>query len=80
MAVVRKIRRASKSLVAALVGFDVPMIHEAQARAGPLDVRLRPIFPGAKLCGTAVPVSVPPGDHWTIHVAMEQCRDGDVLG
>jgi 4-hydroxy-4-methyl-2-oxoglutarate aldolase len=77
--VVRNIPRTARSTVDALAGFDVATIHEAQGRTGLLDVRLRPIFPGARLCGTAVTVSVPPGDNWMIHVAMEQCRDGDVL-
>jgi 4-hydroxy-4-methyl-2-oxoglutarate aldolase len=77
--VVRNIPRTAQSTVDALAGFDVATIHEAQDRTGLLDVRLRPIFPGARLCGTAVTVSVPPGDNWMIHVAMEQCRDGDVL-
>jgi 4-hydroxy-4-methyl-2-oxoglutarate aldolase len=37
------------------------------------------VYPGASVCGTAVTVSVPPADNWMIHVAVEQCQDGDVL-
>lgn len=77
--VVRHIRRADADTVAAFGDFGTATVHEAQGRAGLLAPALRPIYPGAHLAGTAVTVSVPPGDNLTIHVAVEQCRPGDVL-
>jgi 4-hydroxy-4-methyl-2-oxoglutarate aldolase len=77
--VVRNPRRAEAAAVEVLGRFGVATIHEAQGRAGLLDPALRPIYRGAHIAGTAVTVSVPPGDNGMIHVAVEQCGDGDVL-
>jgi 4-hydroxy-4-methyl-2-oxoglutarate aldolase len=77
--VVRNPARTDPIVAAAFTRYGVATVHEAQGRAGLLAPRLRPIHPGAHVAGTAVTVSVPPGDNWMIHVAVEQCRDGDVL-
>jgi 4-hydroxy-4-methyl-2-oxoglutarate aldolase len=77
--VVRNPARADPQVAAAFARFGVATVHEARSRSGLLDPRLRPIHPGFRIAGTAVTVSVPPGDNWMVHVAVEQCRPGDVL-
>ncbi len=75
----RNIVRADKAAVERLARFGVATIHEAQGRIGLMKPYLRPIYPGAKVCGTAVTVLTQPGDNWMLHVVAEQIQPGDVV-
>jgi 4-hydroxy-4-methyl-2-oxoglutarate aldolase len=77
--VVRNINRADTAVVKRLGALGASTVHEAYGRIGLMKPYLRPAWTGGEAAGTAVTVLAHPGDNWMIHVAVEQCRPGDIL-
>ena len=75
---VKHVTRADPVSVAELAKYGVATIHEAMSRVGLLAAYMRPIYPGAKTCGTALTIFAHPGDNWMLHVAAEVLQKGDV--
>jgi 4-hydroxy-4-methyl-2-oxoglutarate aldolase len=77
--VVRNIARADGALVKRLGALGTSTVHEAYGRDGLMKPYMRPVWAGGEAAGTAVTVLAHPGDNWMIHVAVEQCKPGDIL-
>lgn len=76
---VRNIDRAEAATVAALGELGVATVHEAQGRIGLMQPYMRPIYPGARIGGSAITVLLHPGDNWMLHVAVELAQPGDIV-
>jgi 4-hydroxy-4-methyl-2-oxoglutarate aldolase len=77
--IIRAIARANAEAVRVLGASGVATVHEAQGRTGLMRPYIRPIYPAARVAGTAVTISIAPGDNLMIHASIEVCKPGDVL-
>ena len=77
--VYRTIVRADRASTDRLAQFGATTVHEAMGRIGLLKPYMRPIYPGARVSGTAVTVLLHPGDNWMMHVVAEQIQPGDIV-
>jgi 4-hydroxy-4-methyl-2-oxoglutarate aldolase len=62
-----------------LAAFSAATVHEAIGRRGALPARIRPLGPGMRVCGPALPVFCPAGDNLMLHAAIEEAPPGSVL-
>ena len=77
--IIRNISRPDPAIVQSLGKIGVPTIHGAQGRIGLLRPYMRPIYPTARVSGTAVTVLSRPGDNLMLQAAIEVCKPGDIL-
>lgn len=77
--ITKDIARTDKALVERAMKFPTATLHEAGGQIGALPMGIKPVWPGFKLCGTAVTVHSPPRDNLWLHRALYVCQPGDVL-
>jgi 4-hydroxy-4-methyl-2-oxoglutarate aldolase len=69
----------STEVIRQLGEFDAATLYEAAGQRGMVDPSIKPVWPGAKVCGPAVTVSCPARDNLMLHHAVAVAEPGSVL-
>ncbi|ETI69951.1 4-carboxy-4-hydroxy-2-oxoadipate aldolase/oxaloacetate decarboxylase [Neobacillus vireti] len=77
--IIKNIERPDPRIIGDFKRFDVSTVYEAQGKRGLMNYELKPVIPGASICGPAVTVVCQAGDNLMIHAAIEVCQPGDIL-
>jgi 4-hydroxy-4-methyl-2-oxoglutarate aldolase len=71
--------RASADLIAAFLEQETATVLESNGKQGAMLHTIRPIYPGIKMCGTALTVRCQAADNLTLHAAIAMAQPGDVI-
>lgn len=77
--IVYEIQRLPNDLIQKFKGSAAGDLSDALGKVGNMNYKMKPIYPGISLVGSAVTVFCPVGDNLTIHKAIEVAQAGDVL-
>ncbi|MDP2268009.1 MAG: 4-hydroxy-4-methyl-2-oxoglutarate aldolase, partial [Deltaproteobacteria bacterium] len=78
--VINRIQRVPPELVNNYQNLSSATVHEASGGKGALSSRIKPIYPGMRVCGPAVTIKERPGDNLLLHKAIYLAQTGDVIG
>jgi 4-hydroxy-4-methyl-2-oxoglutarate aldolase len=73
------ITRASVELIAAFAEQESATVLESNEKEGAMIHTIRPIYPGIKMCGSALTVRCQAADNLTLHAAIAMAQPGDVI-
>jgi len=71
--------RCDPAVVRGLAILPTGVIGDAMHRLGTMRATIRALWPGARLAGTVLPVTVRSGDNTKVHEALALARPGDCL-
>ncbi|MCD8197288.1 MAG: 4-carboxy-4-hydroxy-2-oxoadipate aldolase/oxaloacetate decarboxylase [Lachnospiraceae bacterium] len=72
-------KKPDKSIVEQFRNVSVATAHEAMGRKNYIDPQIRQLYPGMKICGTAITCECHEMDNITLHAALHIAGEGDVI-
>jgi 4-hydroxy-4-methyl-2-oxoglutarate aldolase len=71
--------RPDAEIIKAFAKISTATISDAMGRCGAMSSDMKPVFPGARVCGSAFTVRVYANDNLMVHLALKGARPGDIL-